>query len=240
MSRRPVSPALRAPVYHFTDTVHLPWIIASGELRPSRRMLTMGQTQFIWGTTCEEGDFTAQPFRSAIRPVEAQTLLELSGETAWRAGDLQLVRFTLNAADFLTWGEVVRMSDWEPAEVAAHIEGTERIFGEYDHDRWRLRYDPLPLSRVIRVETTSFADAETECWHLLDIAARGVLLRPNDPKRKGVKIGRRQLYSTPVGRLGELFFLPWSPPRRRTRDEILADAHARRPDRDDYDPDNDD
>lgn len=218
------SPALSAPVYHFTDTINLPWILASGALRPSLISNTgIGMTRFLWGTTNPLGDLTAGPF---VR-IHNERLAH-----RWRRGEFHLVRFTLAADEFLTWSEIVHASNWTPEEVAALVEDDQRRYGEYGHKRWRLRRDPIPLHRVLKVETTSFDDAETERWWPLDICPRrrgGVLLRPNDPKRKGVRIAGKRFYSVPVLDDCRFWYQPWTPPEERaplyhTYDDYLADA----------------
>jgi hypothetical protein len=184
----------------------------------------IGRTRFLWGTTNPLGDYTSGP----------QTRLHGSMEREWQAGVFHLVRFTLAADEFSTWSEIVHASNWTPEEVAMLIESDQRLYGEYGHKRWRLRQDPVPLSRVLKVETTSFADAETERWWPLEIRTRrndrygSVLLRPNDPRRKGVRIGGRRFYSVPF-RHDLQFYEPWKPPRDRryhyaTYDDALADA----------------
>lgn len=211
----PASRALRAPVYHFTDMISLPWILASGELRSSWiNNAGIGMTRFLWGTTNPLGDYTAAPF------------MRIHGgglaEREYRRGAFHLVRFTLAPDEFSTWDEIVRASNWTPEEVAALLKDDQRRYGEFGHTRWRLRHDPIPLHRVLKVETTSYDDAETPCWWPLDIRPRrgGVLLRPNDPKRKGVRIGGRRFYSVPV--LDDLqghrhLYVPWKPPAERRR-----------------------
>jgi hypothetical protein len=224
-----MSPALRAPVYHFTDTINLPWILASGELRPCwMEDVGIGRNRFLWGTTNPEGDYTSGAQRR-IHGHNSDPILALAGMNDWYAGKFHLVRFTLAADEFFTWNEIVRASNWTPEEVAELIE-SDRRQGEHGHDLWRLRHDAVPLSRVLKVETTSYDDADTERWWPLDIRARrrGVLLRPNDPKRKGVKIGSRRFYSTPISQDLQ-FYLPWTPPRQRhpryeTYEDALADA----------------
>ena len=60
-------------------------------------------------------------------------------EADWQAGVFQLVRFTLPADAFMSWNEIVRESDWTPAEVAELVEYDQREFDEYGHDLWRCR-----------------------------------------------------------------------------------------------------
>jgi len=181
--------------FTFTDTVYLPWILASGELWPNWvDLLGIGRNRFLWGTTNPLGDYTSGPQRGIHDDLERE----------WQAGVFHLVRFTLAADEFSTWSEIVRASNWTSEGVAELIERDQRVFGEFGQKRWRLRHDPIPLSRVLKVETTSYDDAETGRWWPLDIRAcrkggRGdVLLRPNDPERKGVRVAGRRFYSMGV------------------------------------------
>lgn len=204
-------------VYHFTDTINLPWILASGELRPCRITDTgIGETCLLWGTTNPLGDYTSKA-QIAIHSDQ--------GGQYFRKGFFHLVRFTMAADEFVTWKETIAASGWTAEQVTALVEDDRRKYGEFGHDRWRLRRDPLPLSRVLKVETTSYDDAETGQWHALDINKRGVLLRPRDPKRKGVKIGRKSFYSAPV-RPDWQYYEPWPGFHRmyETREDYLADA----------------
>jgi hypothetical protein len=212
-----------APVYHMTDSINLPWILASGELRPTWISDTgIGRTRFLWATVNPDGDLTSGP----------QIRIHGSMESKWRAGVFHLVRFTLAADEFFTWNEIVQASNWTPEEVAALIEDDLVRHGATDHQNWRLRHDPIPLSRILKVETTSYEDRETEAWWPLDIRPRrrgGVLLRANDPKRKGVRIQSRQFYSVPVNQKHHCFE-PWLSRGERLRaryetyEDYLADA----------------
>ncbi len=96
-----------------TDTINLPWILASGELRPTWNSDTgIGRTRFLWGTTSPDGDLTSGP----------QIRIHGSKEREWLAGAFHLVRFTLAADEFSTWNEIVQASNWTPEEVTALIE----------------------------------------------------------------------------------------------------------------------
>jgi hypothetical protein len=80
-------------VYHFTDTMALPWIISSGELRPgAKRYYT--PTRLLWATTCDKGEKTAT---CGVADEE----LECVEEECVNVGIL-LVRFKLAGDDFLS------------------------------------------------------------------------------------------------------------------------------------------
>ena len=210
-------------VYHISDTIHLPWIIASGELRPGLiEDAGIGKSRFLWGTTNPQGDLTSWPQRRIHWPErflggydQLYRILINAGQSAWQAGAYHMIRFTLAAADFMTLDEAARSANWTPEQVTEMIEFDQKTYGEFGHKRWRLRHDPLPLSRVLKVESTSYDDREAERWHPLDIGAKGVLLRPKDPRRKGVRIAGRAFYSVPVGLPDHQIFEPWVPPAAR-------------------------
>ena len=81
-----------ASVYHFTDTMRLPWILAERQLSPTRGMCSADYPRptFLWATTNAVGDATAACGGKNNR-------------TLWRQGRIQLVRFILAAADFTPW-----------------------------------------------------------------------------------------------------------------------------------------
>jgi hypothetical protein len=55
-------------VFHFTDTARLPWILATGELRPGRNAIwDFPSADFLWATTDARGDRTASVDRKALR-----------------------------------------------------------------------------------------------------------------------------------------------------------------------------
>jgi hypothetical protein len=139
-------------VYHFTDTERLPWIVAANELQPGVRGARYAKhpCAFVWATTDPGGDPTAKVFRD-WRYVE------------W--GEIALVRLTLRAEDFVRWSAVPRrFPQWTPE----HVRRLERSVPDPDrgvHRHWRVRAEPLPWPRVIRVETWSLA-----CdWQPIDV-----------------------------------------------------------------------
>ena len=104
----------------------------------------IGRTRLLWGTTNRDGDLTSGP----------QTRIHGSAEREWRAGAFHLVRFTWRLMNSLPGTRIVHASNWAPEEVAALIEDDRRRWPA-GHKRWRLRHDPIPLSRVLKVETTA-------------------------------------------------------------------------------------
>jgi hypothetical protein len=213
-------------VYHYTDTVYLPWILANGELQPSVTDLFPDVTplRYLWGTTNPLGDYTTRP----LRQIHQGGL-----EEEWQAGVFDLVRFTLPANAFLSFSEILQFSDWTPEQAAALVEYDRRAYGETGHDMWRCRQDPLRLADVLKVETTSFGDAETERWRPLDIRRpERLLIRSRKPNRLGVRIGRRRFHSNRFerpDRWGSHYCVPW-PEAAVTRAKRLQAAYEARMD----------
>jgi hypothetical protein len=177
---------MRDVVYHFASSSSLPWILDNGALTPTMCVdIGIGRTHFLWGTTDPTGDLTAAPFRH----------LHGDHDNDWYAGEFQIVRFALPANAFLSWFEVQQFENWKSDEIAALMAADHRQFGDVDHDAWQLRRDPLPLADVIKVETTSYTDRETEIWWPLDIRDPTILLPHHRSDVLGVRIGRRQFFS---------------------------------------------
>jgi hypothetical protein len=220
-------------VFHYTDSLHLPWILASGELRPS--VTTFGYEdnaplRYVWGTTNPEGDLTAGP----LRRIHQGGL-----EEEWQAGAFLLVRFTLEANAFLSFAETIReLSDWTPEQAAALIDYDRRVFGETGHDLWRCRHDPVRLRDVLKVETTSYAqvgaylfDGASSQWQPLDISRpERLLIHSRKPNRLGVRIGGRRFHSVRFeysDRRGSYYCVPWPEPAV-TKAKRAAEALERR------------
>jgi hypothetical protein len=130
-------------LYHFTDTVRLPWILKSGELRPGKNQLGgFPDPDFLWATTSPVGD------RSAT--CSGGLCAEL-----YRAGKTRLVRFTLREDDFTRWRDIVRVF---PAWTAKHVARLERVAKD-SPAAWWCRAEPLPSSRWVGIETRSYAFA---------------------------------------------------------------------------------
>jgi hypothetical protein len=130
------TPESLAPVYHFTDTVRMPWIIETGELRPSNNFIgNFPKKDFLWATTNELGDRTSS--------AQAQ-------RAGYREGMLQLVRFTLPGEAFADWREIVaQFPAWKDHHIEALVKSA-RWMGESENN-WRARAEPLPISSAIAV-----------------------------------------------------------------------------------------
>jgi hypothetical protein len=176
-------------LFHFTTCCHLPRIIRSGELRPA--VYPNQPRDFVHATDNEHGERTAAGWWTWAK--------------TYRAGDIQRVRFTLDAADFEPWREVyARYPEWKPdmierliAAAASQGQSTE---GHH------CRAEPLPLSKVLAVHTRGYT---THKWTPLDLASATVIDAENDnPKPNadclGIVLGGKVYFSvqerTPDGR----------------------------------------
>ena len=124
------APVYRNCVYHYTNTLYLPWIIASGELKPyPTNDVGIGDTRYLWASTNPKGDKTGVAMRSRPRPGTFEPEHECS---------VRLVRFTLPKAGFLSWSMIKRIHGWRK-RMTTKLEKQDRaVFGEYGHDKWRL------------------------------------------------------------------------------------------------------
>jgi hypothetical protein len=125
-------------VYHFTDTARLPWILQSGELRPSTNyMEEYPPPNFLWATIDRGGD------RSA-------TL----NHQHYRSGQMRMVRFTLQAEDFEPWHDITpRYPAWTTEQIE-RLEWSARSSSAL----WRWRTEPLPRDRWVAIDTRSHFD----------------------------------------------------------------------------------
>lgn len=149
-------------VYHFTDTVRLPWIVASKELRADYYQLGHFPCHdFVWATTRPQGDRTATSMWSYRQRVAA------------------LVRLTLFAEDFESWPEIIeRFPQWTMAHVR-DFEAAARRMGETNTNCWRARAEPLSLPRVLRADAKTY----TGQWQAIELVGGQ---HPRDPTLRGV------------------------------------------------------
>jgi hypothetical protein len=103
-------------VYHFTDTNHLPLILASRKLVPNRDvfwgtgadggLVIFPSTILLWATTKARGDWSVP---SIVRRFMVDE---------WEWFDIRLVRFTLHASDFEPWSKTItRCPQWSPEQI---------------------------------------------------------------------------------------------------------------------------
>jgi hypothetical protein len=168
--------------YHYTDTIRLPWIIESGELRPGTNRIGGFPRDFLWATTNESGDRTS----SAMSP---------AGLRLWRDGASQLVRLTLNAIDFASFPEITKSCPEWTADHAARLIKAAAAMGEKDTSKWLSRSEPLSLARVVRVEAKSFALGR---WVEIDATYGRCIASDKYPNTRGVIIGEHWYAATRV------------------------------------------
>lgn len=156
-------------LYHHTDTCRLPWIITSGELRPGLTMVGSAlPPDVLWATTNPVGDRTAASAAGAARRLI-------------RDGQIMAVRFALDPHDFQPWQDVLTQQGWTTAQVGTLIDAGRKT-GQ-SADGWRARPQPLPLSRILAIETRGF---QSKDWQPINDPA-GCVVRYS-PARLGVRI----------------------------------------------------
>ena len=131
-------------VYHFTDSLHLPWIVESGELRPYiNRLKGIGNIQYLWGTTNPLGDKTAQALmRQNIN----------DNDEDYQFCSVQTIRFTLPPAGFVPWRDIKRRSPWTKQQIEELEADDRERFGEYGQAKWRCRRKALPIKSALKIE----------------------------------------------------------------------------------------
>lgn len=171
---------MSAIVYHFTDTMRLPWIIEASELRAGANRVSALPFDFLWATTNPTGDRSSAAQASpAAREV-------------YRQGMSQLVRFTLPDECFIRWRDVPRLyPKWSPDQIAR----TEKLAierGETGFDKWRLRLDPLPVARALAIEAKSYASGH---WTPVDATMKSCVALGDIDNGRGVIIGEQVYFS---------------------------------------------
>jgi hypothetical protein len=166
---------MKPVVYHFTDTLALPWIVESGALRPHAKLLVgIGRTDaFVWATTNPAGDKTARAVRVAAWA---------EAEEAWKQDRFRLVRLTLPAKSFRHWAEVVRKEGWTPGQLAELADDDYKHGCEVGYqDRWRVRSTRLPLANVLKAEAKTFAGP----WRRIELGRDQVIHQTGHPNSHG-------------------------------------------------------
>jgi hypothetical protein len=123
---------MNATVFHFTDTIRLPWILAARQLNPTRGMAAADYPRptFLWATTDERGDRTAASASD-------------NSYKAWRQGRTLYVKFVLAAEDFTPWTDMYpRHTQWTPEKIArvelnGRKKGSRRSAGCAERNRSR-------------------------------------------------------------------------------------------------------
>jgi hypothetical protein len=122
-------------VYHFTSTAHLPWILDTGELRPSKITTRLGYPEdFLWATSNPEAARSSQVLHNRV--------------FGYRDGRVWLVRFTLSADHFEPWPQAPKRNPaWEDADIQRIQDGSQ---GD-DPAEWRTHCGPLDRADWIAI-----------------------------------------------------------------------------------------
>lgn len=171
---------MQAKVYHFTDTVRLPWIIQTGELRPDPHRLGGFPSDFLWATLNAAGDRT-----SAAQSGEAKGL--------YREGLMQIIRITLSGEHFVGWREAINASpDWT-ADHVAMLERAAVTMGETGTENWRVHLGPLPISTALAIDAKSYAGGR---WVPIPTDQEFCVTFADEPGRRGFVIGNMCYFAT--------------------------------------------
>jgi len=128
-------------LYHFTNSARLPWIVGAKELRPDCNQIGGFPSPDFLRATRSQGDRTASGMQGYREPVTA------------------LVRLTLFAEDFEPWPAITARSPQWTIEHVRRLEAAARVRGQTNFECWRARAEPLPLSRTIRAEATTYTNS---------------------------------------------------------------------------------
>jgi hypothetical protein len=167
-------------LYHFTDSMRLPRILRSVELRPATYVDAMaGARDFVHATSNQHGEKTA-----------ATTMSDPDGKF-YRGSFYAKVRFTLDADDFEQWMAVVgRYPEWTPKMIKALCDRGHK-YGSSPFS-WYARAEPLPLDKVVAVHTMEYPDNN---WRSFDRSVAEISTVQDGPDIMGVRIGDRIFFS---------------------------------------------
>jgi hypothetical protein len=127
-------------VYHYTTTVHLPWIIHSGELPPGRTSEGFfPDPDFLWATT---------------NPHIGRTATATNQDALYRSGGIFPVRYILPSDESFPWSEALDRNPVWTREHVTVLEGNRYA----EPQQWFCRIEPLPLSRTLGVEWRRYAN----------------------------------------------------------------------------------
>jgi hypothetical protein len=148
------------PLYHHSTLMHLPFVLASGELRPSRADVHgQGQRGLLWF--------------SANARLEASAVKR--GPKARRA-DYPRVRFTIDVAHAMHWTRAAKLAGYSTA-VQWRLEAAGRRLGASPSEWWA-RLDPLSITNVSEIDVFV-----AKRWIALDRAELRVEQRSDEAAR---------------------------------------------------------
>jgi hypothetical protein len=135
--------------YHYSDTVRLPWILHSGELRPTYNpsgrdwTIKYPSLDFLWASTSDQG---------------CPTAALVNKKELYKAGVIHKVRFTLASEDFSNWPDLaVTHPDWSAIHIAT-LNKTGAELGD-DPRTWRCRIDALDKSHWVAVHLRTYRNS---------------------------------------------------------------------------------
>ena len=174
----PIKPPRPKPacVYHFTSTLALPWIVASGELRPST--YRDDTNHYLWATTSPAGE------RTALASDHCKN-------DDWEQGRVLLVKFTLPDTGFVPFVKIRKT--WTPQQAATWL--PLKDLARFGVSKWRCRRDPLPLSSVLRVDVKIYGERR---WSRIRATSDHCFEISDDPPTMGFNIDGFEYYSTMV------------------------------------------
>ena len=130
-------------LYHFTDTIRLPWIIHSGELRPDSNRYGGLPADLLWATSEANGDRTS----SASSP---------DAMKAYRNGFTWHIRLSLASEHFRPWKELLaELPEWKPEHIQM-LEKSARMLGQTSTANWYCRQGPLSTSSILEAHAKSY------------------------------------------------------------------------------------
>jgi hypothetical protein len=129
-------------VYHHTDTLRLPWILDSGELRPGTcsryRFEGNAGLDMVWATTQQHWAHSATAHHDNER---------------FKDGVVWTVRITLRPEDFLRWPDAVKDDPAWTEDVIKRFNATSK--GDNPRD-WHTHNGPLDRSKWMALHVRSY------------------------------------------------------------------------------------
>jgi hypothetical protein len=131
-------------VYHFTDTMRLPWILDSRELRPGTaskfKFEGLPGLDFVWATTNEHRARSAAAFWD---------------NTRYQDGEVCAIRLTLSADDFEPWPEATkRFPEWTDDHIKRFNETSQ---GDNPAD-WRTHIGSLGRPKWLAIHARGYLE----------------------------------------------------------------------------------
>jgi hypothetical protein len=142
-------------VYHFTDSVRLPWILDAGEIRPGtcRHLEGWPDMNYVWAITNPIGSLSAAAVIGTMGTLYRNCLV-------WK------VRFTLSADDFEPFLETIKHV---PGWCDDHTTDVYETACGDDPADWRTHYGPIPKAKWLAIHARSYLSDWREIPRDLDV-----------------------------------------------------------------------